>query len=33
MTIQGLVSIIQEIGSAAEKVSGHAGILNNTANE
>ena len=33
MTIQGLVSIIQEIGSATEKVSRHAGILNNTANE
>jgi len=33
MTIQGLVSIIQEIGNAAEKVSRHAGILNNTANE
>ncbi|MED3986877.1 globin-coupled sensor protein [Peribacillus simplex] len=33
MTIQGLVSIIQEIGNATEKVSRHAGILNNTANE
>lgn len=33
MTIQGLVSIIQEIGSATEKVSRHASILNNTANE
>lgn len=33
MTIQGLVSIIQEIGNAAEKISRHAGILNNTANE
>lgn len=33
MTIQGLVSNIQEIGSATEKVSRHAGILNNTANE
>ncbi|WP_283778895.1 globin-coupled sensor protein [Peribacillus frigoritolerans] len=33
VTIQGLVSIIHEIGSATEKVSRHAGILNNTANE
>ncbi|MED3759485.1 hypothetical protein P4555_10470 [Peribacillus frigoritolerans] len=33
MTIQGLVSIIQEIGNATEKVSRHASILNNTANE
>ncbi|WP_148358624.1 globin-coupled sensor protein [Peribacillus simplex] len=33
MTIQGLVSIIQEIGNATEKVSRHACILNNTANE
>ncbi|MFJ7509514.1 protoglobin domain-containing protein [Peribacillus simplex] len=33
MTIQGLVSIIKEIGNATEKVSRHAGILNNTANE
>ncbi|TDL91947.1 methyl-accepting chemotaxis protein [Vibrio vulnificus] len=33
VTIQGLVSIIQEIGYATEKVSRHAGILNNTANE
>jgi heme-based aerotactic transducer len=33
MTIQGLVSIIQQIGSTTEKVSRHAGILNNTANE
>ncbi|MEB2629084.1 globin-coupled sensor protein [Peribacillus frigoritolerans] len=33
MTIQGLVTIIQEIGNATEKVSRHAGILNNTANE
>lgn len=33
MKIQGLVSNIQEIGSATEKVSRHAGILNNTANE
>lgn len=33
MTIKELVSIIQEIGNATEKVSRHAGILNNTANE
>lgn len=33
MTIQGLVSIIQEIGRATENVSRHAAILNNTANE
>ncbi|CAH0164920.1 Heme-based aerotactic transducer HemAT [Peribacillus sp. Bi96] len=33
MTIQGLVSVIQDIGNSTEKVSGHAGILNNTANE
>ncbi|MGG4266443.1 protoglobin domain-containing protein [Peribacillus simplex] len=33
MTIQGLVSIIQEIGNATEKVSRHAGILNNRAKE
>ncbi|WP_336862428.1 globin-coupled sensor protein [Peribacillus frigoritolerans] len=33
MKIQGLVSIIQEIGNDTEKVSRHAGILNNTANE
>ncbi|MGE7878173.1 hypothetical protein [Peribacillus muralis] len=30
--IQGLVSVIQEIGNSSEKVSGQAGILNNTAN-
>ncbi|WP_272492769.1 MULTISPECIES: globin-coupled sensor protein [Peribacillus] len=33
MKIQGLVSILQEIGNDTEKVSRHAGILNNTANE
>ncbi|MFF2498625.1 hypothetical protein [Peribacillus sp. NPDC058076] len=32
MTIQGSVSIIQEIGNTIEKVSS-PGILNNTANE
>ncbi|MFJ7754725.1 hypothetical protein ACQKGI_01485 [Peribacillus muralis] len=30
--IQGLVSVIQEIGNSSEKVSEQAGILNNTAN-
>ncbi|AOH54831.1 hypothetical protein ABE28_010750 [Peribacillus muralis] len=30
--IQGLVSVIQEIGNSSEKVSDQAGILNNTAN-
>ena len=33
MQIQGLVSNILEIGTDTEKVSRHAGILNNTANE
>lgn len=28
-----IIGVIQEIGSATEKVSRHAGILNNTANE
>ncbi|MDM5358601.1 globin-coupled sensor protein [Peribacillus sp. ACCC06369] len=32
-TIQELVSVIQEIGNSTEKVSGHASILNNTANQ
>lgn len=32
-TIQGLVSVIEEIGISTEKVSGQAGFLNDTANE